>query len=437
MDSVKLTLIKCKSCKKRFKSNSILKHLSQATKKNCISIYTESELKTLKEQSSKHAKSKEKEWKRKNKKYYKGQRADYYKKNKAEIAKKKSEYHAKKKKDVAKKHAQNYQNRKFFKLCRQQDYRIALSVLSNQCTSARLNLQKKINSIKEWPNGIKKKTIKFIEKETSNTLAFLDEKRDALYQKIEDHRKTIGITITDIERQIFDLMFHLKLLTDQRLDILDCFLQDSKDCENDEAEVKEIYMDMKNEYSTDYEREESKIDKKIIKIQTKILHQNLKERLAKWRNDIGNREDYVNMDTFNYAKETVSYFLNNSAFANKISTEIKQDMKDVFDMIDKKMTELHEEFEEVFTEVNDVICQWNCGTDNWRQKNATDIEFLEDSFKNLMAYLKCEFCNLKHTVYIEMHNICKHIKIESPKKPFFKEVFDKCTNKYCHCSDFK
>ena len=85
------------------------------------------------------------------------------------------------------------------------------------------------------------------------------------------------------------------------------------------------------------------------------------------------------------------------------------------------MTELHAEFEEVASEVNDVICQWNCGNVNWRQKEETDIEFLEGSFKNLMAFLTCEFCNLKHMVYVEMHKICQIIKIKPQTRPWIAE----------------
>lgn len=61
-----VTSVNCKGCKKSFKSNSIQKHLNQ-TKKNCLSHYSQGDLKFLKEQSKKHSTYKEKLWKQQNK----------------------------------------------------------------------------------------------------------------------------------------------------------------------------------------------------------------------------------------------------------------------------------------------------------------------------------------------------------------------------------
>ena len=58
--------VKCKKCKKAYKSNSILKHLKQNQKQNCLSKYTEEELDKMKQNSKKLSKHKETLWKEKN-----------------------------------------------------------------------------------------------------------------------------------------------------------------------------------------------------------------------------------------------------------------------------------------------------------------------------------------------------------------------------------
>ena len=93
--SVRLTHLNCKCCNKRLKSTSILKHLSQKTKLNCINSYTEEELKLLKETSTKRTKVKISKWRKKNKQYYANHRKVYYEANKYKLAKKESDHYAK------------------------------------------------------------------------------------------------------------------------------------------------------------------------------------------------------------------------------------------------------------------------------------------------------------------------------------------------------
>ena len=88
--------VDCKWCKKTFKSNSILKHLTQ-TKKKCLSKYSENEIALMKDQSKKLSKIKEKQWKNKNENHIIETSSKYYQKNKEQIRKKRALTYAKKK----------------------------------------------------------------------------------------------------------------------------------------------------------------------------------------------------------------------------------------------------------------------------------------------------------------------------------------------------
>ena len=61
--------IQCRKCSKHFKSNSILKHLSQSKKQNCISEYTAEEINDFKKISKELSQHKKKLWKEKNKEH--------------------------------------------------------------------------------------------------------------------------------------------------------------------------------------------------------------------------------------------------------------------------------------------------------------------------------------------------------------------------------
>ena len=109
--SIRLTHFNCKCCKKRLKSTSILRHLRQKTKLNCISSYTEEELKSFKEKATKRTKFKIAKWRNKNEQYYASHRKDYYQKNKDRIAKRESEHYHKNKDSIKKRQAEYYNQR--------------------------------------------------------------------------------------------------------------------------------------------------------------------------------------------------------------------------------------------------------------------------------------------------------------------------------------
>ena len=72
--------IQCRNCSKNFKSNSILKHLSQSKKQNCISVYTVEEINNFKKISKELSENKKKLWKEKNKEHEAEYQAEYNRK---------------------------------------------------------------------------------------------------------------------------------------------------------------------------------------------------------------------------------------------------------------------------------------------------------------------------------------------------------------------
>ena len=72
--------IQCRNCSKNFKSNSILKHLSQSKKQNCISVYTVEEINNFKKISKELSEHKKKLWKEKNKEHEAEYQAEYNRK---------------------------------------------------------------------------------------------------------------------------------------------------------------------------------------------------------------------------------------------------------------------------------------------------------------------------------------------------------------------
>ena len=77
--------VQCKKCFKNLKNNSILKHLSQSRKQNCMSEYTEEEINGLKKDSKKLTEQKKNLWKQKNKDHEANYAAERYKAKQKEI----------------------------------------------------------------------------------------------------------------------------------------------------------------------------------------------------------------------------------------------------------------------------------------------------------------------------------------------------------------
>ena len=81
--------IQCKVCKKFFKSNCILKHISRA--KNCKKLYEKADIDALKQNSKSQHILAIKYWKKTHTDQEKNKKANWYKKKKENIAKFKKE----------------------------------------------------------------------------------------------------------------------------------------------------------------------------------------------------------------------------------------------------------------------------------------------------------------------------------------------------------
>lgn len=86
------SIIQCKGCKKDFKPNSILKHLSKSKLKNCVQYFSKDQLDSFKKTSKLASESKVKDWHLRNKEEVKSRKAKWYQENEDRIIAKQHEY---------------------------------------------------------------------------------------------------------------------------------------------------------------------------------------------------------------------------------------------------------------------------------------------------------------------------------------------------------
>ena len=92
---IKISMIKCKSCLKFFRSNAILKHLRTSITKKCIEKYNDEELASLRNNSIHLSKIKGEIWRGTHKDQIKQRKARWYQENQDDISRKQLTYNQK------------------------------------------------------------------------------------------------------------------------------------------------------------------------------------------------------------------------------------------------------------------------------------------------------------------------------------------------------
>ena len=430
--SIRLTHLNCKCCKKRLKSTSILRHLSQKTKLNCISSYTEDELKSFKEKATKRTKFKIAKWRNKNEQYYANQRKHYYYENKEKIAKKEAEHYAKNKrklqyyhknKDSIKK-AEYYRQRgkytkKFFHDLKSiHDSAVAQEVVSDfneRLRKTNEKFQEMLKSVKEKQpkHGWKNKSIRFLEFEVQSTILHLRYIVTETFQKYKKSNDSMFSKQYDFRLKL-DVFHTLHLQIGIRLDQVTCLLKSFIKGKDTEGFIKRQYIHDKNASIEEY-NEELKIIKEnsVQRIQDK-LH----EKLRKSQIDI--------------EKGLVPWFLKNTGtdmITFLRNQKIQPEHHEILDRLEKtvadKITEIQSEIEEVNLLVGETICKWKTNCKKWRDKEASDSMFIKDMFEILTQNLERQKEKLGHILQFNLEYVYRNIANVQPPKDLPIENFFK------------
>ena len=431
----------------RLKSTSILKHLSHKSKSsNCISMYTEEELHLLREKAKKRKKFKIKKWLVKNRNH----RKIHYENNKTEIAKKKSEYYRKNKDKLLKKQleydskkkekkAQYYKKKRIkikysrmfsYQLRNGHSYNRIATGFFNKCVDTEFKLKDMMKILKEKqpPHKLKKKTLKFLDEEVDSIDSFLKREIDCISKKCNyygDKQISLRWTREYDKDAAFDFIVTIQWLMDELLDqleiLLDSFIQN--DMEKPSC-MKKKYLKKKLVTMKEYDEERSRIEEN-----------NIERAKMKLKETVSGVCKESCMETISYSsilrrsKNTIKFFKQQE----EIPLAVIQRLSRLSASIDKKITELQSEIDEVTMEINETICHWN--NKMWKKNESSDIIFYTDMFENLKRHLKYEQKLLEHKVQQKLKEISREIEL-TPPKPFIQEFF-KCFDPKCRCFEFK
>ena len=449
--SIKMSECVCKCCNKRFKITSILKHLKHKTKLNCVSKYTDDELKYFKETSAIISKQKAKKWRKKNKEYYASHRSTYYQnnkekfseyyiKNKRQIAKRKSDHYVKNQAEISKRHSSYYQNskvirkyhRKFKNALSNNDYEKQCHILKEKSVYAKKVFLQKLKQLKEDQQkyALSNKTIASFENEIESTFAYIERKRQKVLEKLNNEWPlkidTLGPFGFDEEK--FDIVVALDILTVNTIQKIE-WLFDSFSSRpltpSFEKRIVQKYCRDKNSQHTCFKKELLRIDKK----HTEECHKKLREKCEKYKNSA---EAIIHCWTIKRLKEMIIFFRQQD-----IAPDLDQILSQLFIKIDEKIPQLQSKIDEVANEVKETICHWSIKTTKkWKKIHSSDDVFCDDMFENLKCELTYETDILEHQAQTKLKEISRDIGIKPPQN-FWRQYFFWCEDTNCKCHEFK
>ena len=442
--SVRLTHLNCKCCNKRLKSTSILKHLSQKTKLNCINSYTEEELKLLKETSTKRTKVKISKWRKKNKQYYANHRKVYYEANKYKLAKKESDHYAKTKKKLqyyhrnkdSKKKAEYYKETKDRKLYNSnfnylmkkmryeyaspENVQIFVSGFHKRCHEANEKFQEKLKDMKgkKTIQGWKNKSMKFLELEIETTVSTLISIVKETFEKFKSCYKKYD---NRLRLEIFVLLHtHIEDRLNLIQQLINSFIKG-----HDSEFIKWKYTFDKEEILIEsYNRELVYMKERFIDREKNEVQEKLKK--AKIRIEKGHFPWFLKKR----GTEIIAFFK-----SQDITPEIHDRLDRIKKSIESVFSEFQSENDDVVSEVGQIICQWNKNTKKWREKKASDLMFITDMFENQEHHLDNEKMKLWHKLQFNLEDIHREIGAQPPKDLKVEEFFNAIKAKYWHKFD--
>ena len=315
--------IQCRKCCKDFKSNSILKHLSQSKKQNCIAEYTEEEINDFKKNSKELSVHKKQLWKEKNKDHEAEYQAKYQAKKYQEnrdniILQRKVDTKAKNKEKTIKEHENNLQKykEKCENFAREQN---------NMHFSFHLEeFNKKVDKLKLYidPDRIEhvQKEFDSIQTSIKDTFQELETLINHAVIQVKDEKEnwdTVAATFSTLFHtfETSHLMWHEKpkgkLMIDQKWDAMKKKIEnDIKIIQRDEVNYEKVCQGCKKSYQINtilpHLGRNSQCEEKYTNDELKSLRSESKER-TKFKKQIWQEtnKEHITKQNANYYKETI------------------------------------------------------------------------------------------------------------------------------------
>ena len=428
--------VNCKCCNKSLKVTSILKHLGQKSKWDCKGSYTEAELASLKEEAETRRRSKTAKWKSKNQQYYSTQRRDYYEKNKEVIAKKDSEKYQKNKKKINKKHAEYYKKNKYklkyiskfyyemnsisLHSTKTPDlYRTVVSGFIIRCLETEEQYK---NMLEDVPLKWKSKSLKFLGSEIEHTTTWLRELITNTFKKFEAFWSRYD------EQYKQEIFYALHTLIGIRLEQVKSLLSEFLEGDENETSIIKQYLSEEDLAIDEYNNELLRMKEAMVQRAQGTLQEKLDTlKVLTERYDL---PSFIQ----NKGTKIIAFFKTQEKNA-KISARLQM----LEELIKKTITALQSQIKETADEIEQIICQWSTGCKKWREKEASDLSFMNDMFEMLKYDLHDEKNTLWHKLQANFEYMCKHFDVKPPEELHLEDFCTtikktyKCDDPNCIC----